>query len=71
MLTEQITNRTMPELFELLLIHTKKLLALLNHRNPNGIMIHQEKTDIQLIQSTIEKRKTELSLLSLSPISRT
>ncbi len=59
----------MPELFELLSVHTKNLLVLLNHRNPNGMMIHQEKADIQLIQAIIEKRKTELNILPLSPVS--
>ncbi|HEV7782091.1 MAG TPA: hypothetical protein VGO58_12545 [Chitinophagaceae bacterium] len=68
MLAENISDNNMPELFDLLVIHTKELLDLLNHRSPDGMLIYQKKTDIQLIQSLIERRKAELRVLPMSVI---
>jgi hypothetical protein len=55
---EEINRLPIPELMDILVIDTIKLLELMHQKNANGIIIRDTKIELQLIQKTIENKKS-------------
>jgi hypothetical protein len=58
MLQEDINSLPMSELMDLLVKDTLKLLEIMHQKNANGIIIRDTRTELQLIQKTIENKKS-------------
>jgi hypothetical protein len=58
MLSRNIDTLTLPELCELLVTNTTELLVLMNKKNTDGLLLFDKKKDVELIQSTIVKRRS-------------
>jgi hypothetical protein len=55
---EEINRLPIPELMDILVIDTIKLLELMHQKNANGIIIRDARIELQLIQKTIENKKS-------------
>jgi hypothetical protein len=55
---EEINRLPIPELMDILVIDTIKLLELMHQKNANGIIISDTRIELQLIQKTIENKKS-------------
>ena len=65
-----IDNLTLPELCELLVIHTTELLNLMNQKGADGYLLRDRKKDVETIQVAILKKKTGSARLSTFPVRR-
>jgi hypothetical protein len=55
---EEINKLPLPELMDILVRDTIKLLELMNKRDADGIVIRDARLELQLIQKAIENRKS-------------
>ena len=58
MLQEEINSLSLPELMDILVTDTLKLLELMNQRDADGITIRNMRTNLQLIQKAIKDKKS-------------
>ena len=59
MLPQDINSLTKPELCDLLVVNTRELLELLNHKGSDNTKMLRKKHDVELIQSAIAMKKPE------------